>query len=84
MSACAQVTWEPPEDDHGAPVSGYTLECSLVRMRGRDVSPMWHTVYSGADVTCLVSLSQHSTCSSTYTHRACCTSRLCARHRIKK
>ena len=25
-----------------------------MRTRGRDISPVWHTVYSGVDVMCLV------------------------------
>ena len=54
INACSQVSWEPPADDHGAPVCSYTLDCSLVRTRGRDVSPVWHTVYSGSDTMCLV------------------------------
>lgn len=46
-----QVEWQPPDRDNGAPVSGYTLDYSLQRGRGRvlDAAPVWQTAYSGPE-----------------------------------
>lgn len=50
------MDWEPPERDNGAAVSGYMLEFSLMRGRGRllDAAPVWQAAYSGPDLHCQV------------------------------